>query len=283
MLDYRFITFLKLCDTMNYRITAEKLNMTQPAVTQHIKFLEREYNCKLFNYTGKKLEKTLKGELLENYSRSAYYNDKYIREKLKEKTSIVIRIGATKTIGEFVINEKLKKLLREKEVDFSLVVNNTEELLYLLEHNKLDFALIEGLFDKNKYNYLLYKKEKFIGICGKNHKFSNKKIRFEELFEENLIVREKGSGTREILEQVLRFNNYSLDFFKRQICINNFRLIKDLVASGEGISFVYKSVAESSNEINTFSIQDNEIQREFNYVFLKNTISEEYITMFEKL
>ena len=58
MLDYRVLTFLALYDEMNYRKTAEKLNMTQPGVTQHIHFLEHYYGIKLFEYDGRTLSKT---------------------------------------------------------------------------------------------------------------------------------------------------------------------------------------------------------------------------------
>ena len=58
MLDYRVLTFLALYDEMNYRKTAEKLNMTQPGVTQHIHFLEHYYGIKLFEYDGRILSKT---------------------------------------------------------------------------------------------------------------------------------------------------------------------------------------------------------------------------------
>ena len=50
MLDYRIETFLKVCDTKNYRKAAESLNMTQPAVTQHIQYLEHLYQAKFFQY-----------------------------------------------------------------------------------------------------------------------------------------------------------------------------------------------------------------------------------------
>ena len=65
MLDHRIDTFLTLCDTMNYRETAELLHITQPAVTQHIQFLEREYCCRLFTYENRHLTKTPSAELLE--------------------------------------------------------------------------------------------------------------------------------------------------------------------------------------------------------------------------
>ena len=61
MLDFRMETFLAVCRYMNFTRAAEKLNITQPAVSQHIRFLEKHYNTKLFRYEGKKLELTEEG------------------------------------------------------------------------------------------------------------------------------------------------------------------------------------------------------------------------------
>ena len=282
MLDYRILTFLKLCETMNYRITAEELNMTQPAVTQHIHYLEEEYKCKLFIYNRKKLEKTNQAILLEEYARSAYYNEIYLKRKIKSENKIKINIGATKTIGEFVIGEKIKKLVKNEKYDISLTIDNTENLIKLMELNKLDFILVEGIFNKDKYGYRLYKKDEFIGICSKSHKFNGKSIKFEELFEEDIIIREEGSGTRGIFEQFLSENSFSLEFFKKKITINNFNLIKELVSTNCGISFVYNSVVNKNDEIGKFYFK-NKIEREFNYLYLKNTSAKELIDFFDKL
>lgn len=282
MLDYRILTFLKLCETMNYRITAEELNMTQPAVTQHIHYLEEEYECKLFIYNRKKLEKTNQAILLEEYARSAYYNEIYLKRKIKSENKIKINIGATKTIGEFVIGEKIKKLVKNEKYDISLTIDNTEKLIKLMELNKLDFILVEGIFNKDKYGYRLYKKDEFIGICSKNHKFNGKSIKFEELFKEDIIIREEGSGTRGIFEQFLSENSFSLEFFKKKITINNFNLIKELVSANCGISFVYNSVVNKNDDIGKFYFK-NKIEREFNYLYLKNTTAKELVDFFDKL
>lgn len=282
MLDYRILTFLKLCETMNYRITAEELNMTQPAVTQHIHYLEEEYECKLFIYNRKKLEKTNQAILLEEYARSAYYNEIYLKRKIKSENKIKINIGATKTIGEFVIGEKIKKLVKNEKYDISLTIDNTEKLIKLMELNKLDFILVEGIFNKDKYGYRLYKKDEFIGICSKNHKFNGKSIKFEELFKEDIIIREEGSGTRGIFEQFLSENSFSLEFFKKKITINNFNLIKELVSANCGISFVYNSVVNKNDDIGKFYFK-NKIEREFNYLYLKNTAAKELVDFFDKL
>ena len=55
MLDFRTDTFLAVCDTMNFTEAARRLHITQPAVSQHIRFFEKEYDVKLFSYCNKQL------------------------------------------------------------------------------------------------------------------------------------------------------------------------------------------------------------------------------------
>ena len=281
MLDSRIYTFLKLCDVMNYRITAEELNMTQPAVTQHIKFLENYYGCNFFKYSSRKLSKTPEGVLFEAYLRSADYNQATIKNKLSKKIKQAISIGATKTIGDYVITDNIIALLNSKDIDLSLYVDNTSNLLDALNHKKISLALIEGFFDKAHYEYKLLREEAFIGICAKNHPFAGKEVPIESLFDENLIIREEGSGTRAILEQILINNNHSLDSFKTTTCISSFEVIKKLVIYEAGISFVYNAVAKSDSKLMTFKIKNNHITREFNFVYLKNTDANKYISYFE--
>lgn len=76
MIDTRIQTFLTLCRVMNYRRTAELLNMTQPAVTQHIHFLEEQYGCKLFHYDRRTLTMTREAELLQRYAENVLYQEK---------------------------------------------------------------------------------------------------------------------------------------------------------------------------------------------------------------
>ena len=67
MLDYRIYTFITLYNEMNYRKTAEKLNMTQPGVTQHIHYLEKHYGVKLFEYDGRTLSRTQNAIMLKKH------------------------------------------------------------------------------------------------------------------------------------------------------------------------------------------------------------------------
>ncbi|MGL4981635.1 MAG: LysR substrate-binding domain-containing protein [Treponemataceae bacterium] len=262
---------MKLCELLNYRATAEELNMTQPGVTQHIQFLEHEYSIKLFNYNGKKLSKTKDCLQLENYAKSAVYNDKKIRESLGANTKQSIQFGATKTISQYVIQTKIKQLVARDDIDVSFITENTNALLASLQKAQLDIAMVEGFFNKEEFDFTLMRKEAFVGICAKNHPFAGQDVSIEDLFGEKLFYREVGSGTRSILEQLLLQHNYSLKTFKNSACISDFSLIEHLVENNTGISFVYEVIANQNAHISSFTIKDIAIKHEFNFVYLKNT------------
>ena len=279
MIDYRVDTFLTLCQLMNYRKTADALGITQPAVTQQIHYLERQYGCKLFTYKNSRLSKTPAAVTLEKYARAMRLQDQHLRDKLGS-TVRELKIGATKTIGDYVLKEHIRRYLKQEDHALSLVVDNTEHLLKMLDGNQLDFAVIEGYFDRSLFDSQLFRKEPFVGICPANHHFAGREVTLAELFQETIIHREAGSGTRAILEQKLRGYNESLERFRRQICISSFPVILDLVKNGFGVSFVYEVLADNHPEVAKFTIQGEPIVREFNIVYLKHGDLQEKINWF---
>ena len=271
MLDDRIYTFLKLCDTMNYRKTAEALDMTQPAVTQHIQHLEKRYKAKLFEYSQKQLSKTESGIKLEEYSRSVVYNEASFKKEIAKQEKESISIGATKTIGDYAINDLIEFGLRDENLSIEVIVDNTKHLLRQLDNFELDFLILEGYFDKTKYDYKLLRNEELVGICSETHRFANKKVPIEDVFKEHIILREKGSGTREVFTNFLAEKNYSYKNFNKTSVISSLNLIQYLAEKGLGVSFVYNSVPMSNKKLAVFRIKGSKISHEFNYVFLKNS------------
>lgn len=134
MLDPRWNTFLVLCETMNYTRAAERLCLTQPAVTHHIHYLEGHYGCRLFSYEGKVLRLTEAGLRLRELTRSMAYNSGKVEAAMKAPAAISLRVGASKTVGEYVIAPQVERFLRARpEAAFSLLVDNTQVLLRELE------------------------------------------------------------------------------------------------------------------------------------------------------
>ncbi len=279
-MDFKLRTFLMLCQTMNYRVAAEKLNLSQPAVTKQIQSLEQSLGAKLFHYDGHALHKTEKCQILERYAISMQYQFDELILALAKKERTLLRIGATKTIGDYVLVDAIKDYLKDPNNELSLVVDNTKNLLQMLDENKLDFAIIEGTFSKAKYDSYLLRMEPFVGICAKNHPLCGKHVTVEELLRETLIVREEGSGTRRIFEERLKSSGYELNNFSRTVSISSFVSIKALVSAGIGISFLYNSVVAEEMGIGTFTVDGITKPHAFHVVYTRNTNAKKYSKQF---
>ena len=279
-MDSKLHTFLMLCQTMNYRLAAERLHLSQPAVTKQIQSLEQALQTKLFRYDGHTLHKTEECLLLERYAISMQYQFEELQLAIADKKRLNLRIGATKTIGDYVLIDAIKEYLNNPSHELSLVVDNTKHLLQMLDEDQLDFAVIEGTFSKTKYDSYLLRMEPFVGICAKDSPLCGKHLSVEDLLKETIIVREEGSGTRRIFEERLTAAGYERSDFYREVSISSFVSIKALVASGIGISFLYKSVVNHENDIGTFTVDGITEPHAFHVVYTRNTNAKNYAEQF---
>ena len=277
MLDYRLQTFLTLCETCNYTMTAQKLNMTQPAVSQHIQFLENYYQVELIKGKGKHFSLTEEGKALLEYVKTLYASSERILpllHRIKNQVK-VLNFGATLTIGEYMLPPILYQIFKEDpEVNISMYVENTDILQKMLWEGKIDFALLEGHFNQNQFESELISNETFIGVCSPHSKAASKTVDLEELLDQNLILREPGSGTRDILEQALYNRNLSVNDFKRKIEIGNMNAIKELCHQNIGITFMYREAVKkeiSQGYLKEIPIRDFNVSHSFSFVYLKNS------------
>lgn len=154
MLDHRMETFLTVCETMNFTKAAAKLHITQPAVSQHIRYLEAAYDIPLFHYKERKLMLTPEGALLYKAGLAMRNDDRELRQRLHHAraTSQPIHFGVTKTIGEYVVAPPLSRFIRRHpDAAMTMKIANTEELIRGLEEGDIQFALVEGYFDSEEF------------------------------------------------------------------------------------------------------------------------------------
>lgn len=279
-MEQRLETFLTLCNTMHYGRAAEQLNLSQPAVSKHIQALESQYGVKLFDYSSHRLKKTKQCEILEQYAQSLRYNEEELLQKLHEKPKTLLRIGATKSIGKYILLPQIRRFLDKPGNRLELIVDNTDNLLQLLNQGEMDFVILEGVFDKQHYDWMFFRKEPYIGICSARHPFAGKRIAMTELLGERVILREKGSGTRRILEHELANEGYNIRSFADRICISSFDIIKSLVSDGYGISFLYEAVVKNDGRLGSFQCPPLTGEREFHVVYLKNSHAKQLAKQF---
>ena len=151
MLDFRIDTFLAVCKFMNFTKASQYLNITQPAVSGHIRYLEEYYQVKLFVYSGKKMYLTKEGKILLEVATTLKHDDIFLKNKLKNRSNKQELIfGATLSVGEYIMPKIINSLLQENcNLAIKMQVANTSELLKGINEGNLDFAIVEGYFNKN--------------------------------------------------------------------------------------------------------------------------------------
>lgn len=282
MLDFRINTFLAVCRLMNFTRAAEELNITQPAVSQHIRFLEEMYGVKLFEHKNKKLYLTDAGKLLRNTATTIVHDDLYMRDKMQElggqKRSL--NFGVTLTVGEFVIPGPVAEYLKnDPGTEIHMTVANTHELLKKLNEGQIDFALVEGFFAKGEYDWRTYSTENYIGVCSPGYLEDRKLERIEDTFGERLIVREAGSGTREIFERYLESRNFQIADYENIAELNNMSAIKALASYGCGITFLYEAAVReelAAGKLVKLPLSDFHITHDFTFIWRRNSVFSDY-------
>lgn len=288
MLDFRMETFLTVCQCMNFTRASEKLNITQPAVSQHIRFLEKHYNTRLFRYEGKKLRLTGAGEILRNASLTMMHDELSMQNEMtKADGEREIRFGATRTVGDALMGRILESYLEKyPDARIHMEVENTKELLARLDGGEIDFALVEGFFKKSEYDYQKYSDEKYIAVCSPDYQFQEKPDHIENLFQERLLLREKGSGTREVLERYLDAKNLSVSDFMRVTEAGSLQTIKELTKAGCGITFLYEVAVRDELESGTLKeipLKDFHVSHEFTFIWRRGSIyADQYREVFRR-
>lgn len=284
MLDYRLETFICVAKHLNYTKAAEELNITQPAVSQHIKYIEESYQVKLFHYHKKRLQISEEGNILLSAITTMKHDEIYLRERLitMHKQQKELTFGCTLTVGEYIIPEILATYLKkQKNINMKMVVANTQELLTKINNGDIDFALVEGYFNKNDFDSIIYSRENYIAVCGNQYTFSKPIKHFEDLIDETILLREQGSGTRDILERYAEEKNMKLSDFKNTIEIGSINTIKYMVKQNVGITFLYEAAVKEelkNQEMKIIPLSDMHFHHDITFIYRKNSIFKQYYT-----
>ena len=277
MLDFRMETFLTVCQFMNFTRASEKLNITQPAVSQHIRFLEEHYHTRLFRYEGRKLKLTEAGEILRNASLTMMHDEQSMQNRMAAGESAEeLCFGATRTIGDVLMGKILKKHMDQyPDSRICMIVENTRELLRRLDEGSIDFALVEGFFQKSEYECIRFSDEPYIAVCAPDYPFRERPEVIEDLFRERLLLREEGSGTREVLERCLNTRNLSVSDFERTMEAGSLQTIKELTKAGCGITFLYGTAVRDELKDGTLTripLRNFQVYHEFNFIWRRGSI-----------
>ena len=265
--------FAAVAEYKKMNLAASNLYIAQPTVSQTIIDLEKEYDTVLFERHNKELKITPAGTLLLKRAKEIIALYEGLEQEMKNlHEQRPLKIGTTLTIGNTLISELVSLLTKEyPDIDVSVYIDNTRLLEHRMLHNELDLALVEGIILKKEIQTEPVFHDRLEIICGCEHPFAQKtSIQIEELANQNFIMRERGSGTRAIFENLMLAHHVPF-ITKWESCSSS--AIIDAVRHNLGLGIVsYRCVKEydQSGEVKICPIESLNMERYFYLCYNRN-------------
>ena len=274
MLDIKLATLLTVAKEKNFTKAAEKLSLTQPAVSHHIGQLEDELGTRIFVRAKTGLRLTPEGEIVLRYAerlRSLY--DKMLEElNDSERHMTKIRVGITHTAESNLITEILAKYgAQEDNITITVITDTIKHLYTMLAAYQLDLAFIEGKPSDSAFHHILLDTDYLACVLPVTHPLAAQfMVSLAELKNEQMILRLPSSGTRRLFEAALLSINESIHSFNIAMEVDNIATIKDLIRKELGVSILPKSACMDElkkGKLAVLPIENLSMPREMNIVY----------------
>ncbi len=219
---------------------AERLFISQPAVSKQLAVLEASLKTKLFERNPKGVRLTPSGTLLLGYVQRLSALEREAEQAMAEMQGLArgtLTVGASLTVGAYVMPELLAEFRRRyPNVTLTLEIANTESIQERLRAGELDLGMTEGLGDAPDLDAVVFGEDELVAIAPPGHPLlSEAPVTAERLCREPLILREPGSGTRAVLERALRERGLAA---QPLMSLGSTEAIKRAVAAGAGLAVV---------------------------------------------
>ena len=274
MIDFNLKVFLAVAKMSSFTRAAEFLNLSQPAVTHQIKNLETMLRTKLFNRCQNKIFLTKSGNILLKYAEDINLLYQNAMKKIQEANNRVagdVFIGSASLLGKYFLPRVIGEFKKmHSEVNISMLVGNSKEILEYLQNDVIELAIVsEPIPFKNLIAFPFYSDHLTI-IVDPDHPWSRKKkISPTDLFSEDFISREVGSGTREVYLKFLEVYLKGKQL-KTVMVLGNTEAVKMAVIGKMGFSIVSRLAARSEVELGLLKevqIKNVKMSRDFFVVF----------------
>lgn len=221
---------------------AERLFITQPAVSMQIKAMETHYGVQLFVRRKKKLELTEAGRDLYQIAKKIFEligEAEKLLDQAGEGRREVLKVGSSKTLVRYVLARYISRFQRSyPRIQIQIHEGSSQEMAQRVVSNEIDLAIVGRLQYDEQLKVIPFFEDELVLLASPGHPLSAKRsVSIEDLRGENLILREKGSGTRRLIEKVLEKTSLVSSVF---IESGNVDFIKELVRIGDGITLLAK-------------------------------------------
>ena len=269
--EFRLRVFVTAARTLSFSKCAAALNITQPAVSRHIGELEARFGVPLFSRGSAGVGLTKAGRLLLQHAEgllSAYQKMDYDMDLLAQAGQGRLAIGASTTIAMYLLPEILASFMERSDgIEVSMLSGNSENVEQWLRDGTVDIGFVENASRRPWLHYEPLMADELVLVAGTQGRYGTlESVTPEELRGLPLVLREKGSGTREIIERALSRRGICVEDLNVVIELSSTEAIKSFVRSSDTLAIVsvialHRELADGSLRI--VDIDGVDMPREF--------------------
>lgn len=270
------VVFRAVAQQLSFRKAAEELYLTQPAVSLQIKALEEDIGVQLFDRSGSRVMLTDAGRLLLGYAGQVNALLGEAEQQIAAMTGQLagqLSLGASTTIAQYVLPRLLGEFLKSHpRVQPSLISGNTERIVDAVVAREIALGFIEGPSRSKDVREQAFLADEIVLIAPASHEWAERhRIKVNELTAAPILMRERGSGTRHVVEMTLEHHGLNPSSLQVAMELDSTEAIKSAVEVGLGVGFISKwAIAKDSragSSLRIVEVDDLHIRRDFLMVF----------------
>ncbi|MCM3627950.1 LysR family transcriptional regulator [Paenibacillus glycanilyticus] len=267
-MDQSLLVFMTVAEKNNFTRAAEALHMTQPAVSQHIQALESSIGAKLLDRSNKHVRLNKAGEIVYRHGKEIeglYTRMQRLVDDLMHTASGTLTIGASYTFGEYVLPHAIAYLQAHYPmIKPTITIGNTKEISSLVAGGQLDIGIVEGELEHERLHAESFAKDRMYVVAASSHSLGRvHDTNAASLQQETWIVREEGSGTREVTERMFMEQGVNPE---NRMVFGSTQIIKESVEAGLGISLLSHWAVRKEIALGTISkltVGGRAVERDF--------------------
>lgn len=274
-MDYRDKVFITVAESLSFSKAADELFISQPAVTKHIKELESKLNSALFERKGNKVYLTKAGKITYDYFKKImqqYDELEFELGRMNDTFKGTLRIGASSTISQYLIPKVIAAFhKRYPKIELFLFNGNSFEMEQKLLENEIEIALVENDSSQLNIKYINFLDDEIVAVTGSQSAYAKlKSISLVDFQQIPIVLREKGSGTLEVIQKQLVKNNIKFENLNILIHLGSTEAIKNFLCDFDGIALVSQKSIEKEmllKQITMIAIKGVHFNRKFRIAF----------------
>lgn len=272
----RLVAFRAVAQQLSFRKAAEELYLTQPAVSLQIKALEEDLGVLLFDRSGSRVALTRAGKLLLGYAERVHAMLGKAEQEIAAASGELagqLALGASTTIAQYVLPRLLGEFLKSHpRVQPSLISGNTERIVEAVVARDIALGFIEGPSRSKDVKEEAFLADEIVLVVPAGHEWAEReRIATKELAPVPMLMRERGSGTRHVVEMALERHGVKPASLNVAMELDSTEAIKSAVEVGLGVGFISKWAfakdTRAGMSLKIVEVDDLRIKREFLMIF----------------